>query len=176
MFKTKLSIKKGLLIFLSGCTECLLIPFHYARLHRYSHPIWLCAPTSILSCTLELTHKWDSSRANSQTHNTHHYKYTTFISFIFIKGRQNLNDCYNMWIWVRMCHNWFSIDYFWLNFHLIIEMFVHICWRNEFIIVRNWNCFEFCPTFDKDCLHFQKWDASAPPLWRITKKKGRTAF
>ncbi len=78
---------------------------------------------------------------------------------------------------LRMCHNWFWIDYFRLNLHLIIEIFVHICWRSEFIIARPlyWeitrnnpvNYFEFCPVFDKDSLHFRKGDASAPPLWQV---------
>ncbi len=76
-----------------------------------------------------------------------------------------------------MGHDWFRIDYFRLNLHLIIEILVHICWRNEFIIVRSlcWeitrnnsvNYFEFCPVFDKDCLHFRKCDASAPPPCQV---------
>ncbi len=65
----------------------------------------------------------------------------------------------------KMCHNWFWIDYFWLNWHLIIEILVHICWRSEFTITRpcseitrnnTVNYFEFCHVFDKDCLHFRK--------------------
>ncbi len=76
----------------------------------------------------------------------------------------------------KMCHNWFWIDYFRLNWYLIIEILVHICW-SKFIIARPlcWeiirnnavNYFKFCPVFDKDCLHFQKGDASAPPLWHV---------
>ncbi len=77
----------------------------------------------------------------------------------------------------KMCHNWFWIEYFRLNFHLIIEIFVHISWSSEFIIARPlcWEInrsnavyyFEFCPVFDKDCLHFRKGDAGASPLWRV---------
>ncbi len=37
---------------------------------------------------------------------------------------------------IRMCHDWFRIDYFRLNLHLIIEILVHVCW-SEFIIVRS---------------------------------------
>ncbi len=37
---------------------------------------------------------------------------------------------------VRMCRNWFWINYFRLNLHLIIEILAHICWRSEFIIAR----------------------------------------
>ncbi len=76
-----------------------------------------------------------------------------------------------------MCRNWFWIDYFRLNLHLIMEILVHTGWRSEFIIARPlcWeitrnntvNYFEFCPIFDKDSLHFRKGDASAPPLWRV---------
>ncbi len=36
-----------------------------------------------------------------------------------------------------MCHDWFRIDYFKLNLHLIIEILAHICWRSEFIIARS---------------------------------------
>ncbi len=36
-----------------------------------------------------------------------------------------------------MCHDWFRIDKFRLNLHLIIEILANICWRNEFIIVRS---------------------------------------
>ncbi len=78
---------------------------------------------------------------------------------------------------VRMCHVWFRIDYFRLNLHLIIEILVPICWRSEFIIARSlcWeitrnnsiNYFKFFPAFDKDYLHFWKYDASSPQLWRV---------
>ncbi len=65
----------------------------------------------------------------------------------------------------KMCHNWFWIDYFRLNWHLIIEILAHIC-RSEVIIARPlcWeitrnnmvNYFKFSPVFEKDCLHFRK--------------------
>ncbi len=52
-----------------------------------------------------------------------------------------------------------------------MEILVHICWRSEFIIARPlcWeitrnnavNYFEFCPVFDKNCLHFWKGDEVA---------------
>ncbi len=96
----------------------------------------------------------------------------TFALFLW-KTRQNSNK-------VKICHDWFRIDYFSLNLHLIIEILVHICWRSEFIIARPlcWkitrnnsvNYFEFCPVFDKDCLHFPKCDASVPPLWAVPVK------
>ncbi len=93
-----------------------------------------------------------------------------------------------------MCHDWFRINYFTLNLHLIIDILVYICRRSEFTIVRSlcWeitrnnsvNCFRFCPAVDKDCLHFRMYDASAPQPWRVQLVlvksrlliKGRTKF
>ncbi len=102
---------------------------------------------------------------------THHYKHTTSdFGSVLIKDRTKLEES-------KICHNWFWIDYFRWNLHLIIEILVYICWRSEFIIARLlcWeitrnnavNYFEFCPVFVKDCLHFRKGDASAPPLWWV---------
>ncbi len=38
--------------------------------------------------------------------------------------------------------------------------------NRKIIMLRNnlVNYFEFCPAFDKNCLHFRKCDACAPPL------------
>ncbi len=82
---------------------------------------------------------WDLSRANSEIHNTQNYKHTKLqthnllLTLFLSKVGQNSNK-------VRMCHDWFRIDYFRLNLHLIIEVLVHICWRSEFIIVRSLCC------------------------------------
>ncbi len=102
----------------------------------------------------------DTWLTSLQTHNLP-------LALFLWKTKQNSNE-------VRMCHNWFWIDYFRLNLYLIIEILVCICWRNEFSIARPlcWeitrnnavNYFEFCPVFDKDPYIFER---AMPPLWRV---------
>ncbi len=59
-----------------------------------------------------------------QTHNLPWLPLALFLS----KVGWNSNE-------VRMCYDWFRIDFFRLNLHFIIEILVHICWGSEFIIV-----------------------------------------
>ncbi len=63
------------------------------------------------------------------TMTTHHYKHTTWLWLCSYQRRTKFEGS-------KMCHNWFWIDYFRLNFHLIMEILATICWRREFIIAR----------------------------------------
>ncbi len=111
-------------------------------------------------------HNWDSTRANSEiTHTTTNTQ--PAFGYVLIKGRTKFEGSKNVpWLiqdklfQIEFAFNYWNISAYllkkWIYYYGIIML------RNNSV-----NYLEFCPTFDKDCLHFQKCDASAPPPWRV---------